>query len=66
MVATYFANPFGPLQLKDKTDELLDRYFSNLYNHHIGVGELFTGLALPNGKDNPKLAAIELLELLNK
>ena len=66
MVATYFANPFGPLQLKDKTDELLDRYFSNLYNHHIGVGELFTGLALPNGKDNPKLAAEELLELLNK
>ncbi len=66
MVATYFANPFGPLQLKDKTDVLLDLYFSNLYNHHIGVGELFTGLALPNGKDNPKLAAEELLELLNK
>ena len=64
MVTTFFANPFGPLQLKDKTIKLLDTYFDSLYSNKVGVGVLYTGLAL--SKDNPKNAAKELLKLLSK
>lgn len=66
MVATFFANPFGPLQLKKQTTALLDKYFNILFDSHVGVGTIYTGLALTDGKDNPKLAAAELLNLLKK
>lgn len=63
-VSTFFANPFGPVQLKEKTEMLLNNYFEKLFNDHILIGELFTGLSLD--KENPKLAAQELLKLLKE
>lgn len=65
-VSTFFANPFGPVQLKEKTEKLLDQYFELLYKNGVKIGQLYTGLALQNGKENPKLAAVELLEALKK
>ena len=64
LVSTFFANPFGPVQLQEKTSMLLDKYFDNLYKNGVLVGELYTGLSLD--KDNPKLAAKELLKLLKE
>ena len=66
LVTTFFANPFGPLQLKDQTKVLLDKYFDTLYKTNIKVGQLYTGLSLPNGKENPREAAEELLATLKR
>ena len=66
LVQTFFANPFGPIQLENTTNSLLETYFQLLFNNNIPIGELFTGLGLENGKDNPKYAARHLIELLIK
>ena len=65
-VSTFFANPFGPVQLKEEAEKLINEYFDLLLKNNISVGQLYTGLALPNGKENPQLAAEELLYLINK
>lgn len=66
LVQTFFANPFGPMQLEKTTDLLLSDYFQLLFTNNIPIGELFTGLGLENGKDNPTLAAQYLIGLLIK
>ena len=66
LVQTFFANPFGPMQLEKITDLLLSNYFQLLFKNNIPIGELFTGLGLENGKDNPTLAAQYLIGLLIK
>lgn len=63
-VTTFFANPFGPVQLQEETDELLTKYFDYLFESGVEVGEIFTGLALENAAENPEYAAKELLEKL--
>lgn len=64
LVETFFANPFGPVQLKNETTILLDEYFDYFFKNNIMVGEIYTGLGLPNGSMNPVKAAIELLAKL--
>ena len=66
LVSTFFANPFGPVQLEGKTSELLDEYFDYLFKNNIEVGQIFTGLGLENGAANPEKAALELLEMLKE
>ena len=66
LVSTYFANPFGPVQEREKTDLLLDKYFDLLFKKQIFVGEIHTGLALENGSEKPLEAALELLEKLKE
>lgn len=66
LVETFFANPFGPMQLENTTNSLLTNYFQLLFKNNIPVGELYTGLGLENGKNNPKLAAHYLIDLLLK
>jgi hypothetical protein len=63
-VTTFFANPFGPVQLQEETDELLKIYFDYLFESGVEVGEIYTGLALENAAENPAYAAKELLEKL--
>ena len=62
LVNTFFANPFGPLQLKSETKPLIKKYYSLLFKNKILVGQLFTGLGLKNGKCNPKHAAKALCD----
>lgn len=64
LVSTFFANPFGPVQLEKETDKLLNEYFTSLYKNKVLVGELYTGLSMD--KDNPKKAALELLKILKE
>lgn len=66
LVSTFFANPFGPVQLEKKTNDLLDEYFETLFKNSIPVGQLFTCLSLPNGKEDVKESAKKLFNLLIK
>ena len=66
LVTTFFANPFGPVQLQEETNLLLDKYFEYFFNSKIQVGEIYTGLALPNGAEQPVYAALELLKKLKE
>ncbi|MDX9692322.1 MAG: hypothetical protein RBT45_07680, partial [Acholeplasmataceae bacterium] len=65
LVESYFANPFGPLQMEDVTDPILVEYFKILRNHKIPIGEIYTKLAVVGKASNgPKQAAKKLLEFL--
>ena len=66
LVTTFFANPFGPVQLEEETNVLLDKYFDYFFEHDIQVGEIYTGLALENGAEQPVYAALELLNKLKE
>lgn len=66
LVTTFFANPFGPVQLQNETNILLDEYFDYFFNNSIKVGEIYTGLALENGAEQPVYAALELLKKLKE
>lgn len=66
LVETFFANPFGPVQLREKTEILLDKYFDYFFANGVKVGEIYTGLALENGAENPVYAATELLKKLKE
>ena len=67
LVESYFANPFGPVQLKEQTDPLINKYFEALFNKNINVGQIRTRLAIP-GKEHtgPRKAAERLLEFINE
>jgi len=67
LVESYFANPFGPVQEKEKTDPLIDDMFKRLYKSKTKVGELYTRLAIKGKQmDGPIEAAKKLLQLLTK
>jgi len=61
---TFFSNPFGPLQKKEQTLLLIDKYFKTLYNNSI-CGILYTKLGLRDKKkEGLKKAASNLLDAL--
>ena len=65
LVESYFANPFGPVQLKDQTDPLIDQYFNTLFKKDIKVGQLRTRLAIPGQEHTgPRKAAEKLVEYI--
>ena len=66
LVESFFANPFGPVQERRIAEPLLNNYLNLLFKNNIPVGQIFTGLALENGKDNPAKSAKALLKLLNE
>ena len=67
LVESYFANPFGPVQLKEQTDILIDKYFDTLFKKNIKVGQLRTRLAV-QGQEHigPRKAAEKLLTLIKE
>lgn len=67
LVSTFFANPFGPLQRKDKTLSLINKYFTSLKLNNIPIGVIYTQLGFIDKKEfGPKLAADTLLKYLEK
>ncbi|MGL5541377.1 MAG: hypothetical protein ACRDBX_07085 [Erysipelotrichaceae bacterium] len=44
ITTTYFANPFGPMQLQAVCDGLIETTFAKLYDLHIPVGQIYTQL----------------------
>ena len=67
LAESYFANPFGPCQRQEQTEELLQYYFKSMFDQGIKVGQICTRLGIPgNEHEGPKQAAIALLDLINK
>ena len=64
---TYFANPFGPMQMQDVCDPLIDEVFQCLKDNNVFVGEIYTHLGF--SRENRKglnIAADELLQFITK
>ncbi|MGL6131451.1 MAG: phosphoenolpyruvate carboxykinase, partial [Fusobacteriaceae bacterium] len=67
LVKSYFANPFGPVQKKEKTDILIDKYFDKMFSDKTLVGQIRTGLGIEGfEKSGPEKAAKKLFDLLIK
>jgi len=63
LVSSYFANPFGPVQMKDATHRLVLRYFKSLRANGSKLGVIYTKLAIPGHEQTgPQEAAKSLLE----
>ncbi|MDK0795769.1 phosphoenolpyruvate carboxykinase [Clostridium perfringens] len=67
LVESYFANPFGPVQKKEEMDLIIDKYFADMFNNKVKVGQIKTCLGvLGLEKEGPKKAAIELFHIIEK
>ena len=67
LVQTYFANIFGPEQFKDMHEELAGKYFKEMFNQNIYVGQMRTMLGIPGQEmSGPHLSAEALLDLIRK
>ncbi|WP_221372331.1 phosphoenolpyruvate carboxykinase [Clostridium perfringens] len=67
LVESYFANPFGPVQKKEEMDLIIDKYFEDMFNNKVKVGQIKTCLGvLGLEKEGPKKAAIELFYIIEK
>ncbi|MDM0496187.1 phosphoenolpyruvate carboxykinase [Clostridium perfringens] len=67
LVESYFANPFGPVQKKKEMDLIIDKYFEDMFNNKVKVGQIKTCLGvLGLEKEGPKKAAIELFHIIEK
>ena len=67
LVESFFANPFGPVQREEQTRVIIDKYFAELFDKNIPVGQLHTKLAVVGMEhDGPAAAAKKLFELLGK
>ncbi|WP_283691527.1 phosphoenolpyruvate carboxykinase [Clostridium perfringens] len=67
LVESYFANPFGPVQKKEEMDLIIDKYFDDMFNNKVKVGQIKTCLGvLGFEKEGPKKAAIELFDISEK
>jgi len=63
LVSSYFANPFGPVQMKDVTHKLVLRYFKSLRANGSKLGVIYTKLAIQGREQTgPQEAAKSLLE----
>ncbi|WP_288678163.1 phosphoenolpyruvate carboxykinase [uncultured Clostridium sp.] len=67
LVESYFANPFGPVQKKEEMDLIIDKYFEDMFNNKVKVGQIKTCLGvLGLEKEGPKKTAIELFNIIEK
>lgn len=65
LVKSYFANPFGPVQMEIETDKLLVNYFNLLSKNNVVIGEIYTKLAVESFESKgPLEAATYLLKYL--
>lgn len=67
LVESYFANPFGPVQMKEQTDLLIEEYFNLMFKNNIKVGQIKTCLGIKGQeKEGPRRAAIELFNIIKE
>lgn len=65
IVDSYFANPFGPVQKQEETNILIDRFFKDMFNKGVKVGQIKTQLGIKGmEKEGPMKAAQKLFELI--
>jgi hypothetical protein len=61
LVSTYFGNPFGPEQLRDRHEPIAQRFFEAAFAAGVRVGVLRTRLGLPGMEREGPLQAAEAL-----
>lgn len=67
LVKSYFANPFGPVQEQKETEILVRRYFKDMQDAGVKIGEIHTSLAIEGkSKTGPREAAEELFSIINE
>ncbi|MDO4707269.1 MAG: phosphoenolpyruvate carboxykinase [Porphyromonadaceae bacterium] len=67
LVTSYFANPFGPVQERERAEGLVRKYFAALFDEGVRVGQMHTSLAIEGRtKDGPRAAAEELFSRINE
>lgn len=67
ITSSFFANPFGPYQEKDKVHKSILKYFEKLTQDGVKIGQIYTKLAIDEYEHKgPKEAAKSLLDLLLK
>lgn len=62
--ATFFANPFGPVQEQERTKPIIDKVFKTLFDHNVYVGEIYTHLGNDKSKEALQESAKQLLHVL--
>ncbi len=63
-VSTYFANPFGPMQEKEKVESFINNYFNALKNNNVPIGRILTSLSFDK-ENGPIEAAHSLINFFN-
>ncbi|GAB6010514.1 phosphoenolpyruvate carboxykinase [Viscerimonas tarda] len=67
LVKSYFANPFGPVQEREKAEKLVRKFFKALESKGTKIGEIHTSLAIDGQtKNGPREAAEELFSMINE
>ncbi|MBW6411253.1 phosphoenolpyruvate carboxykinase [Clostridium weizhouense] len=68
LVESFFANPFGPAQKQEETNELIEKYFNAMFeNGNVKVGQIKTCLGVEGQEKNgPRNAALELFDEIKK
>jgi len=67
VIDSYFANPFGVVQRKEQSEQIIKRVFDVLYDNKIEVGEIYTKLAIDGyERKGPERAAQKLFEWIMK
>lgn len=64
---TYFANPFGPMQEKERCDVLIDKVLKACKDSNVKLGEIYTNLGLKDkGEGGIIDAAKALIDLIEE
>ena len=67
LVGSYFANPFGPVQLQDEHEILADKYFDAMFKTGVKVGQLRTRLGIQGiEQKGPESAAENLFKFISE
>ena len=66
ITTSYFANPFGAIQMKEKHHETAIKFFEQMFRTGMKIGELKTQLGIPGYEhEGPLKAARRLIKLIN-
>lgn len=67
LVGSYFANPFGPVQLQDEHEVLADKYFETMFETGVKVGQIRTRLGIQGFEQKgPESAAEQLFKFISE
>lgn len=63
---TFFANPFGPMQMQDKCGDIIDAVFDGIDGRRTFIGEVYTHLGINPEGDDINRAAEAILKHIEK
>lgn len=67
ITTTYFANPFGAVQLKDEHEKIAKKTFKKMQETGVQIGMIRTQLGIPGYEQNgPFQAAQALIQFIDK